>query len=715
MNLGINKNYKNVIVKQYLNLYSGISIDSQYNEQKQRLNINNIRNTKASFYNSNSNNTKYFGSIGVLKIIKPDAPDYYDGTNESYNLNNTQPAFAIDDYILSEQEDVSLVKCTPYITKDSNGSDIDDNSIRYDNFAVLNLLGFVCKIYMLSKHKSIDYYTDGSSIYNKTISNGVIQLSELSKYASGSDAPYTPSELSQFNIFSNEPVQIYSRYNLNYLELNEEPKIAMKSHYILPESQEGNSSVTKLYKLFSSLNLTDLYTIPSMYKDYNKQIYYPYNKDSIIKFDNTIRSSELSGDESRIDIFRFNPEDYYNIPTNRGKITNLISVGDVILVHTEDSMFKFTGSNSLQATTGEIQPSETDVFKTGVAELFGSDFGFAGLQNKEDTIVTENGYIFFDRDSNIIYMYSGQGQIKKLSDDIQKLFRYGKISNIRFANDYYNNRFFVCIWFTHGNSVTLSYSFLENIKAFVSVHDFEFTKAFNTKTNCYFIAKENKNICNINKNDFGYYMDVELNSYNNIFPQYKSSEIIYTKGDNNNRPIPLEVTIFASIIDVIDNSNYELVKTLDSIKWNSAIITNDYPSFAETHYDAEVDDTYETYNNNLVESKYETYPCDSLKIYTNLCESDIIDCTNTSNDFPSTSDEQRKYPRYNQGYWSFNDFRDVNNTEDIFGYNKDLNHGIDDSDNQSLIEGKYFVVRFIYESNRDFKLETLTTKYTYKL
>lgn len=76
-------------------------------------------------------------------------------------------------------------------------------------------------------------------------------------------------------------------------------------------------------------------------------------------------------------------------------------------------------------------------------------------------------------------MYAGQGQITKLSDSIERLFNHAPISDVRFANDYYNNRIFVCIWFKYENTtkpVTLSFYLNQNNRAFISLHDFYLLK-----------------------------------------------------------------------------------------------------------------------------------------------------------------------------------------------------------------------------------------------
>lgn len=186
-----------------------------------------------------------------------------------------------------------------------------------------------------------------------------ISLNELGKYTDSTN------QISDFTLVTTDPVTIYSNYNLNYLSLSNDPIQVNKTYYTVKSTDTVTDATTKtvIWRLFTSLTLSEMYKLESMYKSYTRKIYSAYNENDIVRFDNTIRSSEPEEDESRINVFKFNPDDYYNVPTNRGIITNLKGIGDNIIVHTKDSMFKFTGSNNLQSTTGEIQPSETDVFK----------------------------------------------------------------------------------------------------------------------------------------------------------------------------------------------------------------------------------------------------------------------------------------------------------------------------------------------------------------
>ena len=657
-------------------------------------------NTAKYYYSSDASNIRYFGADGVIRF------------DSDSNITSGKIAYLVNDYTISDAEDIQLTKCTPFINPNtlSKVSDTSTENV-YSSFDDMNLLGFICAINPLHRDRTIKYYTDGSSVYiKKNVENAVdgtgeyFSLVELKNHLQ--DSTTYDERITALNITATNIEYVYSNYNLNYLGLNEDPIETYKTYYDNKSEDTTNTTVPSgsiVLRLFKSLIMSSTYMLPAMYKTYTKKTYSIYKRNEITEFNNTIRASKLEGDESSINIYKFEPNDYYNVPTNRGLIVNLISVGDAILVHTEDSMFKFSGSNTIQSSDGEIQPTETNVFDTGVSEVFGSDFGFAGLQYKNDHIVTENGYIFFDRDSRIVYMYSGQGQIVKLSDSIEKLFRHRPIENIRFANDYYNNRFFMSILFYEDYittedgkevikqryyPVTLSFNFTEDVKSFVSLHDFYYGYAFNTKTKCYFLTSDRQDICIIDKEHKGCYTKLELTNDKLYLQRKEIATIVLADNDIvGTTTTTYNINLYDSIVDIINNLNYEDVKTLNAINWCGNKITSEFRNIDKSN-----DVTL-----NMVEEVNDTVPCKYIRIYSDTCMSDLLPCIARSNDKSISSTDYTKYPFYNQGTWSFNYFRNILNAKN--------NRNPLSGDNNSLIEGKYFVVRFVFDT--DFKLETL--------
>ena len=84
---------------------------------------------------------------------------------------------------------------------------------------------------------------------------------------------------------------------------------------------------------------------------------------------------------------------------------------------------------------------------------------------------------------------------------------------------------------------------------------------------------------------------------------------------------------------------------------------------------------------------------------------ELLDFSKVSNDYSISDVNSYKYPRFNQGIWSFNYFRNILNVNN----NKMNPLRQYTSDENSLIKGKYFVVRFLFNDN--FKLDTLQLTY----
>lgn len=651
-------------------------------------------------HSTDTSDIRYFGGNGIITF----EPKY------SENINTDKLAYVVTDYESQQTEDLELVKCTPYITN-------TEETFNYDNYLDLNLLGYICEISRLDKERCIGYYTDGSTVFKKDLTQS---SSSSSSTSSSSSASFKLQELSKFrkdnkwevldfDLINTTKVAVYSNYNLNYLTIGDHPVDRIITYYNREEndtsvSDENNESFQTIWRLIASANMSSVYNLPSMYHNYTRKLYYSYNENNIYKFDNTVRSSILNGDEADVHIFKFHPNDYYNVPTNRGKIVNLVAIGDAILVHTEDSMFRFTGSNNLSSSDGDILTKESQPFDTGVSEIFGSDFGYAGIQDKKESIITEDGYIFYDRDSNVIYMYSGNNQMIKLSDNIEKLFKLEPINKISFANDYYNNRFFVCIKTESNKSYTLSFCTLESIKSFISLHDFSFDKAFNTKTKCYFY--NTTEVYRIEPSITGCYALSESN--NNLYPKINRKTSFNVINKVNVVNTSYSINNYDSIVDIIQNPSYEIVKTVNSIEWCSNLV--------DKYFNTITSDTSSTIK--LTEGNYTAKPCKGLLLYTDTCTSNYIDCDiSTSNAYSITDTNSYKYPRYNQGKWSLNYFRNTEATADPFSYLTNYDDGRQNaqfrSDNNSLIEGKYVVVRFYF--NKSFKLETLNINYNSKL
>jgi len=608
----------------------------------------------------------YFGASGKLVLGEGDKLD------DNYNLPDGDPAKiseltdnnAADDYFIVQpneknQDNIVLTKCTPYL----NGSS-------FDSFNDMNLLGYVCSVCKPTVNEDT-WYISGSDVYSHN--------SWYSGNGHGLDLTPLDSE-SDINYASTDLFIVYSEFNLNYLSLSQE--ISTRVIGLTKSTSASDDSSVKVKRLvssFESLILADIYELKSMYKDYRKKLFFPKEDDTITVFNNTIRASEVHSDEGVTYILKFEATQYYNVPTNKGYITNLKAIADKILVHTQDSLYSFSGSSKLDTNNGNAQLSESDPFDTGITELFGSEHGFVGLEDNRHTMISYDGYFFFDKDAKTIYDYSGQGLVL-LSDPLERLLSFRNITDVIFANDYYNDRFFMLIKFNGGIQCNISFNYKQ--KTFVSLHDFDFEDSVATKVNCYFI-KNNKFFV-VDKNTKVY--DEDITFIDSLLPR----ELIVEETDNSTR--------YASIVDVIFNDNFERIKTLDYINWIGSIISENFKN-----------------NNYFIATEpavYSDYSVDKLRVYSDSCSTELIDVSQKDyhnadkEDYPNKNRlNDYKLPSFNNGVWTFNYLRNVFSKKNPTSGT--LNPSML-SDNRSLIYGKYFVVRFVFEANSEFKLENVS-------
>ncbi len=349
------------------------------------------------------------------------------------------------------------------------------------------------------------------------------------------------------------------------------------------------------------------------------------------------RSAVIS-DEGRTNNWRwFENDAYKNIEENKGNITNLLTIGNYLYIHTEHSLFAFSEDNTLSMNNKNLQVATPDVFDTEYKEVFITKLGYGGLQDKDSWISGQFGYIWFNNDTKqILKVYSNSMDI--ISKDIQEWLENCDIVNVKFANDIINNRILINISIKDKNwnikYFTLSYNILS--KTFISFHDYHFTKSYNTKNKLYYLT--NDTINQYNKNSYGSNID---NS--------KSYSVSFIVND------------YYNVIKYLENIIYKLrERNIKSEDYIYSLIPSggDFP----------------------VEKGLIPYEGTGIRVF-----NDIIDTGNiVFNSIDSTTNEPKntinefKTPYWNLGNWNFN-------------YLKDFNNSLD-----SRLYGNYFVIHFFF-------------------
>lgn len=237
------------------------------------------------------------------------------------------------------------------------------------------------------------------------------------------------------------------------------------------------------------VSIDELY--PKSLNWYNDSIDYKevYNK--------TIRRSNVIQDESDVNAWRnFEIDDYKIINENKGNIIKLISIGYYFICHTEHSIFLFNATNSIKSNNNEnIQLSNVDIWDIDYKELVTSELGYAGLSNKNHSILGSFGYIFYDKDNKAIYRYDNNS-VNRIDSDIINFIDNLKDYDVNLVDDKHNNR--VLFNFHKNDSIVISYNY--NTNTFVSRHEYNYKFGISTKEISYFVV--NDKIVKYNYNDY---------------------------------------------------------------------------------------------------------------------------------------------------------------------------------------------------------------------
>ena len=440
---------------------------------------------------------------------------------------------------------------------------------------------------------------------------------------------------------------IYPSINNNFAiskSINNKPKIYNTLANTV--SYQNKNATFIQNKIINSIDLIDLYKNNSLdYNDSVLSIYTNYDKDNINQTDfiKTIRRSTYIKDESLENGWRtFESEAYQNIQENKGEITRIEGIGDLLLVHTKDSLFQFDKSNLLITENKNVQLAQGDTFDVGYKEIFTSKNGFGGLQDKEAAIVGEFGYIWYNNDFNKIYQYNA-GSLNVISGNIEFLLNRYKPTKCKFVDDKHNKRLLIQFQLNDNQVLNLTYNY--DIKSFISFYINEnsennlINETYNTKTKFYIL--ENNKIFSGFENPNAKKLSFIINeNYTKIkrlnYIKYKLYKRIDSSNDNFNADLPVEGMNFVS--HIIENINYKV--------------------------------------------PYSGY---KLKVYNDLCETELLDITADLNN------KNSEKPYYDLGNFIFNNLRDKTTNNQIFG--------------------NFFIVEFTFEDNQTDVIEFESLEY----
>lgn len=439
---------------------------------------------------------------------------------------------------------------------------------------------------------------------------------------------------------------------------------------------QGNSLGVYYNKVLTPAMIRDFLEIDPAYTALPDKSYIIYSDEYTDKFPTTIYRSDVISDESLYNGFRhFEPNNYKNVFENKGEIINLVPLGLYFVIHTKYGIFVIDRNSAINR---RVQLDIPDVFDVSYKELLPGGNGLGGITKREHSIITTEGYFWFDSLNKLIFQFSN-GQIGVLSKEINDFIKILDIVDCRFAEDIDNHRLLICLSHkyttnqeTHYSYITLSYSFIT--KSFISLHDYVFTHNYKTSAKSYFFNGNSSATNNVL-----YVFDENEHNYKNLFTT--STGYFADQYYNNNNKL--------AYVDIIINASYELPKVVNSIGY----VMNKLNNIAEKIFTSALLENNVNGSDYEYVNKYSGYKLQIFNDQTNTGELDISAGTpHNPNPYPdNTLREPYTKPYYDKGRWNFNYFRNITTKRELSGTDYT---SVQDN---SLIYGKYFIIRFLFD------------------
>ena len=607
---------------------------------------NEITNT-AKYYSSGSSNPSLaFGNCG-----------YVSWSNDINNYTNNKLYIKITRNIDNIYEN-NLIKASGYIPL------IKTNN--YVNLIDAYYGSWFCSVTKPDFDLSSSCYVSGRDIYTADRTTDYITLKDFENY---------------ITISPSKEYYIRSNFNLNYLTLTED---ITDTIFNIKNASTGNKQVAKV---LNSATLSYIYELKSMYKDFMNKTFNVYDENYKIQFDNTIRVSNVLSDETfNNSVFKFDSTDYYNIPTDRGIIVSLFAIGNTIYAHTKGSLYKFDANQTIMSTNEDIKLQESEPFDIGISQVFDSQYGYGGIENKEAGCITFDSYFFYDNKSNHIFAYSGNSQVQLIDGSIYKLLKEINAISCRTLHDSINNRILFELYNTSTYfpiNFTISYNYKS--KSFVSFHDITLEKAFSTKNISYSYYKKFQTLFN-NSFTIGNKLHASFITYELYGGASKLANITFDYLYKQKSPFVICVIVFPKqyIHETINNISYLGYEQNNVYTYSQDAINNEDGTGASIV-------SWIRLNN---QSIYPKNPVKELYIMSDTCISTLIQETIDDSVRPNSLLDYKGF-KYDKGLWNTNYFRNANNIDNIYNYPDQPRNGeIPNSDNYSLVYGRFFILNF---------------------
>ena len=342
--------------------------------------------------------------------------------------------------------------------------------------------------------------------------------------------------ISKFSVMSSMNPDVSTEYSIDMRALSyywvESTINTNYRHYksqIGTEGGENFTAGTLPYYPKVKILYTDSNTAPGLFNyspslghstGYNKQYsfensirsYVPTNIeiDTVTQFPNRLIYSETSIEGEQLDSYRiFLPNNFQDIPKEKGSITNLFTLSNTLYVHTERSLWKtyFNEQVTQVTSAGEVYLGNGGIFSRPATEIISVKGGYAGTTSSTGSVTTPFGHFFLDTQQKKLFMFtdkleeiSNKGMSKWFRENIsEETDNPANLKGYSAVFDYDYKRFI----FTKIGNWTISYS--TELNSWSSYHDYLPYTFFSNADNVYYI--DESTIYQINKGNYGVYSD----------------------------------------------------------------------------------------------------------------------------------------------------------------------------------------------------------------
>ena len=518
------------------------------------------------------------------------------------------------------------------------------------------------------------------------------------------------NEEGSLNVITDNVINVGNYYNQNqYVDITKVWKfsnINLLAISIKKEPEEISgvvaSSNNTINVLVKPINASDLFKIESCYLPQIHKSYTNYNEylENSNAFRNVIRASYPIRNESIVNSWRLlDPLAYYVINNAHGDIVNIFGASSSFFIHTKNNLLVTTSNAKLSADNVEINIVDNKIFDVEPKEIFSSELGYGGLKHRECHLYSQFGYIWYDTERYKLFRYDN-GQLTDMTSGLDELIRKYRYEYCYINIDNDNNR--MLFSFVRDNkTLTMSYETLTG--KWISIHDYVFDKSIHTANIALFTHSTKASI------ELYYYDPSQTKCYYRELFELTPDLPYYSVSSN----------AYYCCFDIIFNANYMMPKVLDSISWAHEFIR---PNTLDSSHRAELESLFKDIDDKLDDIK-------DLKmiVYSDSVDSGLLNLRSFDSK-PNNVTDAKSYQKayYNKGVWNYNYFRNNNkaylnqtelsalcqkyNIDESSPYFAKLKkvykvtnrNGQDiyrSSDMNSLIYGKYIVVRFIFQNS----------------